>query len=108
MKKRSFLVLSIILSLALIGTSPVLAKEIKVLAQFPMSGIAGNLPEFGWGFIDGMNWISPMAPLPAALQMLGLNVSPDSNAMQDMSQLACVSRFHLKPSQMANTLSRKA
>lgn len=58
MKKRIFFILSFILSLALLGQSPVLAKEIKVLGQFPMSGIAGNLPEFGWGWIDGMNWVN--------------------------------------------------
>ena len=58
MKKRLFFVFSIILSLALLFTSPVLAKEIKVLAQFPMSGPVGSLPEFGWGFIDGMNWVN--------------------------------------------------
>ena len=34
------------------------AKEIKVLSQFPMSGPVGSLPEFGWGYIDGMNWVN--------------------------------------------------
>jgi len=33
-------------------------KPIKILAQFPMSGPVGSLPEFGWGFIDGMNWVN--------------------------------------------------
>ena len=58
MKKRVFLVLALILSLALLVTSPVLAKQIKVLGQFPLSGRAGDLPEFGWGWIDAMNWIN--------------------------------------------------
>ncbi len=58
MKKRAFFVLALILSLALLVSSPVLAKQIKVLAQFPLSGRAGDLPEFGWGFIDGMNWVN--------------------------------------------------
>ncbi|MBW1644309.1 MAG: ABC transporter substrate-binding protein, partial [Deltaproteobacteria bacterium] len=34
------------------------AKAIKVLSQFPMSGPVGSLPEFGWGYIDGMNWVN--------------------------------------------------
>jgi branched-chain amino acid transport system substrate-binding protein len=34
------------------------AKEIKVLSQFPMSGPVGTLPEFGWGYIDGMTWVN--------------------------------------------------
>jgi len=59
MKKRAFFVMSFFLALVvLFGMTPVLAKEIKVLAMFPLSGRAGNLPEFGWGFIDGMNWVN--------------------------------------------------
>jgi len=58
MKKRVFFGLALILSLALLVSSPVLAKQIKVLAQFPLSGRAGSLPEFGWGFIDGMKWVN--------------------------------------------------
>jgi branched-chain amino acid transport system substrate-binding protein len=58
MKKRVFLVLLMVIGLILSMHSPGLAKEIKVLAQFPMSGPVGSLPEFGWGFIDGMNWIN--------------------------------------------------
>ena len=42
----------------MLAFSPVSAKEIKILAQFPMSGPVGALPEFGWGFIDGMNWVN--------------------------------------------------
>ncbi|MBW2092101.1 MAG: ABC transporter substrate-binding protein [Deltaproteobacteria bacterium] len=58
MKKSVFLILSLILALVLSIHGPVSAKEIKVLAQFPMSGPVGSLPEFGWGFIDGMNWVN--------------------------------------------------
>jgi len=58
MKKRGIFVLSFILALVLLGNSPVSAKEIKVLSQFPMSGPVGTLPEFGWGYIDGMNWVN--------------------------------------------------
>ena len=58
MKKRTFLILSIIVVFVFIGYSSPFAKEIKVLAQFPMSGPVGSLPEFGWGFIDGMNWVN--------------------------------------------------
>ncbi|MBE9503851.1 MAG: hypothetical protein IME96_06730, partial [Proteobacteria bacterium] len=57
MKKKVYFVLSFVLALVLL-TSPVTAKEIKVLSQFPMSGPVGSLPEFGWGYIDGMNWVN--------------------------------------------------
>lgn len=50
--------MAIVLALVLFGLSPVTAKEIKVLSQFPLSGVAGSLPEFGWGYIDAMNWIN--------------------------------------------------
>ena len=58
MKKRIFLILSIIVVFAFFGYSSPFAKEIKVLSQFPMSGPVGSLPEFGWGYIDGMNWVN--------------------------------------------------
>jgi branched-chain amino acid transport system substrate-binding protein len=58
MKKQTFLILSIIVVFTLFGFGSPFAKEIKVLAQFPMSGAVGSLPEFGWGFIDGMNWVN--------------------------------------------------
>jgi branched-chain amino acid transport system substrate-binding protein len=58
MKKRTIFILSIIVLFAFLGHNSVFAKEIKVLSQFPMSGIVGSLPEFGWGYIDGMNWVN--------------------------------------------------
>jgi ABC-type branched-subunit amino acid transport system substrate-binding protein len=58
MKQRAFLVLSIILTLILAGSGTLLAKEIKVLTQFPLSGPHGTLPEVGWGYIDYMNWVN--------------------------------------------------
>jgi branched-chain amino acid transport system substrate-binding protein len=58
MKEKAFVVLACILALVLFVFSPVTAKEIKVLSQFPMSGPVGSLPEFGWGYIDGMNWVN--------------------------------------------------
>ena len=58
MKKRTFFILSIIVVFAFMGYSSTFAKEIKVLSQFPMSGPVGSLPEFGWGYIDGMNWVN--------------------------------------------------
>jgi branched-chain amino acid transport system substrate-binding protein len=58
MKPRFFMLLSCILALLMLAFSPVSAKEIKVLSQFPMSGPVGALPEFGWGYIDGMNWVN--------------------------------------------------
>ena len=57
MKKKVYFVLAFVLALVLLA-SPVTAKEIKVLSQFPMSGPVGSLPEFGWGYIDGMNWVN--------------------------------------------------
>jgi branched-chain amino acid transport system substrate-binding protein len=57
MKKKAYFVLAFVLALVLLA-SPVTAKEIKVLSQFPMSGPVGSLPEFGWGYIDGMNWVN--------------------------------------------------
>jgi len=58
MKQRAFFVLAFALSLILLFSGSLSAKEIKILAQFPMSGPVGSLPEFGWGFIDAMNWIN--------------------------------------------------
>ncbi len=58
MKKSLFSIFTVISVLLLFGFGPVSAKEIKVLSQFPMSGVAGSLPEFGWGYIDGMNWVN--------------------------------------------------
>jgi branched-chain amino acid transport system substrate-binding protein len=58
MKKRTVFILSIIVLFAFLGHNSIFAKEIKVLSQFPMSGPVGSLPEFGWGYIDGMNWVN--------------------------------------------------
>jgi len=58
MKKSLFSIFTVIPVLLLFGFGPVSAKEIKVLSQFPMSGPVGSLPEFGWGYIDGMNWVN--------------------------------------------------
>ena len=57
MKRAIF---SWLLALAVCALLPLstFAKEIKVLSQFPMSGPVGSLPEFGWGYIDGMNWVN--------------------------------------------------
>ncbi len=58
MKKSVLFGLSFVLVLLLAFTGSISAKEIKVLSQFPMSGPVGSLPEFGWGYIDGMNWVN--------------------------------------------------
>lgn len=58
MRKKAYCILMFFLALSLFIVTPVLAKEIKVLSQFPMSGPVGALPEFGWGYIDGMNWVN--------------------------------------------------
>ena len=58
MKKRTFFFTAIILILTFFSYGPASSKEIKVLSQFPMSGPVGSLPEFGWGYIDGMTWIN--------------------------------------------------
>jgi len=56
-RKTVFLSLCFV-AVVLLGTNLVAAKEIKVLSQFPMSGPVGQLPEFGWGYIDAMTWIN--------------------------------------------------
>ena len=58
MKQRASFLLAFVLSLFLLFSGSISAKEIKTLSQFPMSGPVGSLPEFGWGFIDAMNWIN--------------------------------------------------
>ncbi|MCP4750137.1 MAG: ABC transporter substrate-binding protein [Proteobacteria bacterium] len=58
MKKRACFGLSLVLFIFLVLPSSITAREIKTLSQFPMSGPVGSLPEFGWGFIDGMNWVN--------------------------------------------------
>lgn len=58
MKKKCFLILVVILALMFVAFNSVSARTIKVLSQFPMSGAVGSLPEFGWGYIDGMNWVN--------------------------------------------------
>ncbi|MBW2613543.1 MAG: ABC transporter substrate-binding protein [Deltaproteobacteria bacterium] len=58
MKRRTIFITFVILVFVFGGPSSTAAKEIKVLSQFPMSGPVGSLPEFGWGYIDGMNWVN--------------------------------------------------
>lgn len=58
MKKKALFVLASMLALLVFALGPVAAKEIRVLSQFPLSGPVGSLPEFGWGYIDGMNWVN--------------------------------------------------
>ncbi|MFC1876083.1 ABC transporter substrate-binding protein [Thermodesulfobacteriota bacterium] len=58
MKRRTIFTAFVVLAFVFGGIGSVAAKEIKVLSQFPMSGPVGSLPEFGWGYIDGMNWVN--------------------------------------------------
>lgn len=58
MKKKATVGLSFLILFFLMFPFSVSAKEIKTLSQFPMSGPTGSLPEFGWGFIDGMTWVN--------------------------------------------------
>ena len=58
MKKRTIFITCLVLAFLVSGPCFGVAKEIKVLSQFPMSGPVGSLPEFGWGYIDGMNWVN--------------------------------------------------
>ena len=58
MKKRIIFITCIVLAFLVSSPCSGVAKEIKVLSQFPMSGPVGSLPEFGWGYIDGMNWVN--------------------------------------------------
>jgi len=74
--KKKFVIIGLMLSLALFFLStPSSAKPIKVLAQFPMSGPVGSLPEFGWGFIDGMDYINGKG---------GVNGKPITYFVEDM------------------------
>jgi len=66
-----------ILALSLLfGSGPVWAKDVKVLAQFPMSGVAGSLPEFGMGYIDGTKYINE--------ELKGVNGKPIKFFLEDM------------------------
>jgi branched-chain amino acid transport system substrate-binding protein len=56
--KRAILSWLLVLAVCTLLPWSTFAKEIKVLSQFPMSGPVGSLPEFGWGYIDGMNWVN--------------------------------------------------
>ena len=58
MKQRAFWVFLIVIALVLLGPHTLLAKEIKVLTQFPLSGPHGSLHEVGWGYIDYMDWVN--------------------------------------------------
>jgi ABC-type branched-subunit amino acid transport system substrate-binding protein len=58
MRQRVAVVLALAVTFVFMGAGVGPAKEIKVLSQFPMSGPVGSLPEFGWGYIDGMNWVN--------------------------------------------------
>ena len=74
--KKSWIIIGLIFCAAFI-LNPALssAKPIKVLAQFPMSGPVGSLPEFGWGFIDGMNYVNGKG---------GVNGKPITYFVEDM------------------------
>ncbi|MBW1923214.1 MAG: ABC transporter substrate-binding protein [Deltaproteobacteria bacterium] len=61
MKMRSCLALVLTLALFLFTPGTLLAKDIVVLAQFPLSGPHGSLDEVGWGFTDVMNWFNEEA-----------------------------------------------
>ena len=52
MQKRTVFIICIVLAFFVSGPCSGVAKEIKVLSQFPMSGPVGSLPEFGWGYIE--------------------------------------------------------
>jgi branched-chain amino acid transport system substrate-binding protein len=58
MKKKSAFIGLLVSFLFFSLPFSVFAKDIVILAQFPMSGPVGALPEFGWGFIDGMKWVN--------------------------------------------------
>ncbi len=58
MRKKTFIIMSVILTLIFFSHSPLSAKEIVVLSQFPLSGPHGSLYEFGWGYTDAMNWFN--------------------------------------------------
>ncbi|MBU2549583.1 MAG: ABC transporter substrate-binding protein [Proteobacteria bacterium] len=68
------IVMALLLILCLAAS--VSAKEIIVLSQFPLSGPLGALPEIGWGYIDGMNWLNKEGG--------GVNGKPIKWFMEDM------------------------
>jgi len=51
------------------------AENIKALAQFPMSGPVGSLPEFGMGFIDGTRYVNE--------ELKGVNGKPITFFLED-------------------------
>ena len=76
MKKGLLIIGIMLLAIGLmIPPATSFAKPIKVLAQFPMSGPVGTLPEFGWGFIDGMDYINGRG---------GVNGKPITYFLEDM------------------------
>lgn len=74
--KRRALIIGLVFGLAsILNPAPSFSKPIKVLAQFPMSGPVGSLPEFGWGFIDGMSYVNGKG---------GVNGKPITYFLEDM------------------------
>lgn len=56
--KSRLLTLILVYCLSLIWAGFSSAKEIKVLFQEPLSGVAGAFPEIGWGVVDGIDYIN--------------------------------------------------
>ena len=75
MKRRALIIGLIFVLAAILNPDLSFSKPIKVLAQFPMSGPVGTLPEFGWGFIDGMSYINGQG---------GVNGKPITYFLEDM------------------------
>ena len=58
MKRGAIGIVTICIGLVLMGSGGVLAKDIVVLSQFPLSGPHGSLNELGWGYTDAMKWFN--------------------------------------------------
>jgi len=75
MKRRALIIGLIFVLASILNPDLSFCKPIKILAQFPMSGPVGTLPEFGWGFIDGMSYINGKG---------GVNGKPITYFLEDM------------------------
>jgi branched-chain amino acid transport system substrate-binding protein len=77
--KTGFAILSLSALLVLGLSSDLCAKDIKVLNQANLSGVAGSYPEYGWGFMDGIEYVNKAGgingkPITAILEDVEYNV----------------------------------
>ncbi len=73
--KKNIAILAFVLCTLLTLTNVSFGKEIKVLGSFALTGSAGAMPEFGWGFVDGIDYINKNG---------GINGKPVKGLLEDM------------------------